>query len=75
MDIYFNIDRNTVCNGLYLYRKYKMVLIEAEGIVMSGNYYNYDNFRKRVILNYAVGFMKQEIEKEKLECLKKQYRK
>lgn len=39
---------------------------------MSENNYNYADYESRVVLNYAVGFMKQEIKKEEIECLKRQ---
>lgn len=65
--MYFNISKNVCAQGIYLYKKYKMLLIEAQGIIISDNYYNYEDTNKRILLNYAVGFMKLEIEKEKIK--------
>lgn len=40
--------------------------MEAQGYVLSGsNIYQYENYERRVKLNYAVGFMKLELEKVK----------
>lgn len=55
-----------------MYKRWQSVLIEAQGIIMSENNYNYADYESRVVLNYAVGFMKQEIKKEEIECLKRQ---
>lgn len=51
-------------SGETLYKKYRKVLHEADSILISGNFYNYKNYRKRVLLNYALGFMKIEVERK-----------
>lgn len=57
-----------ITQGYYLYNKYKYILLEAESIILSGQSFNYDDYNKRVLLNYAIGFMKLEIKKKELEC-------
>lgn len=57
-----------IAQGYYLYNKYKYILLEAESIILSGQPFNYDDYNKRVLLNYAIGFMKLEIKKKELEC-------
>lgn len=64
IDLYFKINDTVIAQGYYLYKKYKSILLEAQGIILSENNYNYKEYRKRVLLNYAVGFMKIELKKQ-----------
>lgn len=50
--------------GETLYRKHKKVLHEADSILIRGNFFNYKNYKKRVLLNYSIGFMKIEVERK-----------
>lgn len=67
IDLYFKLNDKVFCKGYYLYLKYKKILLEAEGIILSGYNFNYKNYRKRVLLNYTIGFMKNTIEKIRAE--------
>lgn len=51
--------------GSLLFDIHKKILFEAEGILISGQNYQYEEYDKRVLLNYAIGFMKSETERMK----------
>lgn len=54
-------------SGETLYKKHRKVLHEADSMLISGNFFNYKSYKKRVLLNYCLGFMKIEVEKKNRE--------
>lgn len=64
-DLYFKINDTTYSSGLNLYLMHRKILREALGILISENYsYVPSDYNKRILLNYAVGFLKTEKIKE-----------
>ena len=64
LDLYFKVTDKLSEEGRVIYNKHKKVLVEAQSVVLSGgNIYTYDDYNERVKLNYAVGFMKLELER------------
>lgn len=61
IDLYFKINDNLIVKGSDLYARYKKILLEAESIVLSGQMFQYENYRDRLLLNYAIGFIKNAI--------------
>lgn len=62
-ELYFKLTDNLVSRGYDIYKRHLDTLREAESLVLSGFSYQYEDYKRRVLLNYAVGFMKKEIER------------
>jgi len=69
-DLYFRLNDNIIAKGSYLYVRYKKILMEAESLVLSELNFQYSDYRDRLLLNYAIGFIKNTI-KEALRKNKK----
>lgn len=60
-NLYFKINKSLLTSGRDLYSRYKNILIEAEGLFLSGQTFQYKNYKKRILLNYALGFIKNTV--------------
>lgn len=63
LDLNFFVTKDLIADGGYLYRRYKDILIEAQGYLLSGQVYQSSNREERVLINHAVGLMKLELNK------------
>lgn len=64
LDLYFKITEKTISKGSDILIRYNQVLREALALTLSGLNYQYDDYEKRLLLNYTIGFFK--IEEKKL---------
>lgn len=63
LDLNFFVTKDLIADGRYLYRRYKDILIEAQGYLLSGQVYQSSDREERILINHAVGLMKLELNK------------
>lgn len=63
LDLNFFVTKDLIADGGYLYRRYKDILIEAQGYLLSGQVYQSSNRDERILINHAVGLMRLELNK------------
>lgn len=63
LDLNFFVTKDLIADGSYLYGRYKDILIEAQGYLLSGQVYQSSNREERILINHAVGLMKLELNK------------
>lgn len=64
LDLNFFITKDIICDGLTLYRRYRDILLEAQGYLLSGQVYQSSDREERILINHAVGLMRLELNKQ-----------
>lgn len=63
---------NVYMKGSFLYDRHKRLLIKASSVYVSGNFLKCENEVEEILLNFAVGYMKNwQVEKENAKRGKK----